>query len=148
LEETIHRVWPLVQPRQPAGRPAPAQATTIPVVDLAPPRFAVIAYGKLGGKELGYASDLDLVFLYDDPDDDASQRYTRLGRRMSSWLSTLTSSGRLYDVDLRLRPDGDAGLLAVTVDAFEQYQSSQAWSWEHQAITRARFVAGDRAIGQ
>lgn len=134
LEETIHRVWPLVQPRG---------ATT----PLLPPRFAVIAYGKLGGKELGYASDLDLVFLYDDPDQEAGERYARLGRRMSSWLSTLTSSGRLYDVDLRLRPDGDAGLLAVTISAFENYQLHHAWPWEHQAITRARFVAGDPAIG-
>ena len=66
---------------------------------------------------------------------------------MSSWLSTLTSSGRLYEVDLRLRPDGDAGLLAVSIDAFENYQLRHAWPWEHQAITRARFVAGDKTIG-
>lgn len=156
LAETIYRVWPLVQPRQPASHPhadvlAPNgdafQRDGEHKPALQPPRFAVIAYGKLGGKELGYASDLDLVFLYDDPDDEASERYARLGRRMSSWLSTLTSSGRLYDVDLRLRPDGDAGLLAVTIDAFEQYQTQHAWPWEHQAITRARFVAGDPAIG-
>ncbi len=138
LEETIVRVWPLVQDRAAAN----ACAAT-----LAPPRFAVIAYGKLGGKELGYASDLDLVFLYDDPDAHASERYARLGRRMSSWLSTLTSSGRLYEVDLRLRPDGDAGLLAVSMDAFEQYQTRHAWPWEHQAITRARFVAGNQELG-
>ncbi len=107
----------------------------------------MVAYGKLGGKELGYASDLDLVFLYDDPDQDAVEQYVRLGRRMISWLSTLTSSGRLYEVDMRLRPDGDAGLIAVSIDGFEQYQSRSAWSWEHQAITRARFVAGDVTIG-
>src|SRR5690606_30468710 len=111
------------------------------------PRFAIIAYGKLGGKEIGYASDLDLVFLYDDPDQEASERYIKLGRRVASWLSTLTSSGRLYDIDLRLRPDGDAGLLAVPIDAFETYQMHQAWPWEHQALTRARFVAGDPGIG-
>lgn len=134
LTETIHRVWPLVHPR--------AQR-----LDLAPPRFAIIAYGKLGGKEIGYASDLDLVFLYDDPDQQASERYTKLGRRVASWLATLTSSGRLYDIDLRLRPDGDAGLLAVPIGAFEDYQLKQAWPWEHQAITRARFVAGDTDIG-
>jgi len=139
LDETIRRVWPLVQPRT----PAPDATHTLP-----PPRFAVIGYGKLGGKELGYASDLDLVFLYDDPDHEAGERYTRLGRRMSSWLSTMTSSGRLYEVDLRLRPDGDAGLLAVTIDAFENYQLNHAWAWEHQALTRARFVAGDTAIGE
>ncbi|NYT61356.1 bifunctional [glutamate--ammonia ligase]-adenylyl-L-tyrosine phosphorylase/[glutamate--ammonia-ligase] adenylyltransferase [Alcaligenaceae bacterium] len=136
LSETIYRVWPLVQPR---NKPA----------SLTPPRFAIIAYGKLGGKEIGYASDLDLVFLYDDPnDDEAGETYAKLGRRMSSWLSTMTSSGRLYEIDLRLRPDGDAGLLAVSIDAFAQYQTQHAWPWEHQAITRARFVAGDAEIGK
>ena len=139
LAETIRRVWPLVQPRS-----RRTQATG----NLPEPRFAIIAYGKLGGKELGYASDLDLVFLYDDPDDEASETYTRLGRRMTSWLSIMTSSGRLYDIDLRLRPDGDAGLLAVSIDAFDQYQTRNAWAWEHQAITRARFVAGDPDIGR
>lgn len=134
LTETIHRVWPLVHPR--AQREG-----------LDPPRFAIIAYGKLGGKEIGYASDLDLVFLYDDPDQEASERYAKLGRRVASWLATLTSSGRLYDIDLRLRPDGDAGLLAVPIGAFEDYQLKQAWPWEHQALTRARFVAGDASIG-
>ncbi len=134
LAETIRRAWPLALPR--SQRAAPGV-----------PRFAIIAYGKLGGKEIGYASDLDLVFLYDDPDQDAGERYTKLGRRVASWLSTLTSSGRLYDIDLRLRPDGDAGLLAVPIDAFESYQLHQAWPWEHQALTRARFVAGDAGIG-
>lgn len=135
LAETIHRVWPLVQPRGSTG-------------PLSDPHFAIIAYGKLGGKEIGYASDLDLVFLYDDPQEEASELYAKLGRRMASWLSTMTSSGRLYDIDLRLRPDGDAGLLAVSVDAFEQYQTRHAWAWEHQAITRARFVVGDPNIGR
>src|SRR5690606_13258225 len=135
LTETIARVWPQVQPR---GKRE----------NLAPPRFAIIAYGRLGGKELGYASDLDLVFLYDDPNDEASELYAKLGRRMASWLSTMTSSGRLYEIDLRLRPDGDAGLLAVSVEAFAEYQTKHAWAWEHQAITRARFVAGDPEIGE
>src|SRR5690606_32414496 len=135
LAETIARVWPLVQPRGRQG-------------ELEPPHFAIIAYGKLGGKEIGYASDLDLVFLYDDPGDDAGELYAKLGRRMASWLSTMTSSGRLYEIDLRLRPDGDAGLLAVSITAFEEYQTKHAWAWEHQAITRARFVAGDPAIGR
>jgi glutamate-ammonia-ligase adenylyltransferase len=66
---------------------------------------------------------------------------------MTSWLSTMTSSGRLYEVDLRLRPDGDAGLLAASMEAFAQYQEQHAWSWEHQALTRARFAAGDPAVG-
>ncbi|TEA77355.1 bifunctional [glutamate--ammonia ligase]-adenylyl-L-tyrosine phosphorylase/[glutamate--ammonia-ligase] adenylyltransferase [Allopusillimonas ginsengisoli] len=135
LAETINRVWPLVQPRGKRD-------------NLAPPHFAIIAYGKLGGKEIGYASDLDLVFLYQDPTDEASELYAKLGRRTASWLSTMTSSGRLYEIDLRLRPDGDAGLLAVSLDAFDQYQVNHAWAWEHQAITRARFVAGDPAIGE
>lgn len=135
LGETLKRVWPLVQPRDRRNNPPP-------------PHFAIIAYGRLGGKELGYASDLDLVFLYEDPDDNAAELYVKLGRRMVSWLSTMTSSGRLYDIDLRLRPDGDAGLLAVSVEAFEKYQMQHAWAWEHQAITRARFVVGDAAIGE
>jgi glutamate-ammonia-ligase adenylyltransferase len=130
LAETIRRAWPLVNR-----------------LEGATPRFAVIAYGKLGGKELGYASDLDLVFLFDDPREDAAEVYAKLGRRMTSWLSTMTSSGRLYEVDLRLRPDGDAGLLAVSVEAFEQYQHKHAWAWEHQALTRARPAAGDADIG-
>src|SRR5690606_1553411 len=113
----------------------------------APPRFAVIAYGKLGGKEIGYASDLDLVFLYDDPTDEAVERYVKLGRRMVSWLSTMTSSGRLYEIDLRLRPDGDAGLLAVSFEGFARYQREHAWIWEHQALSRARFCAGDPTLG-
>lgn len=134
LDETIRRTWPLVQPRD--------------VTDPAPPRFAIIAYGKLGGKEIGYASDLDLVFLYDDPDLDAVELYVKLGRRMVSWLSTMTSSGRLYEIDLRLRPDGDAGLIAVSMEGFERYQREHAWIWEHQALTRARFCAGDIELGQ
>lgn len=112
------------------------------------PRFAIIAYGKLGGKEMGYASDLDLVFLFDDPDPNAGDTYVRLSRRLSTWLSAMTPSGRLYEVDLRLRPDGQAGLLAVSVQAFEQYQRLHAWTWEHQALTRARFAAGDAHVGQ
>lgn len=134
LEETIRRTWPLVLPRG-------ASAAELP-------RFAVIAYGKLGGKEIGYASDLDLVFLYDDPDDEAAERYVKLGRRMVSWLSTMTSSGRLYEIDLRLRPDGDAGLLAVSLDGFARYQREHAWIWEHQALTRARYCAGDASLGE
>ncbi|HLT98583.1 MAG TPA: bifunctional [glutamate--ammonia ligase]-adenylyl-L-tyrosine phosphorylase/[glutamate--ammonia-ligase] adenylyltransferase [Burkholderiaceae bacterium] len=134
LEETIRRAWPLAQPRG--------------VTTTEPPKFAVIAYGKLGGKEIGYASDLDLVFLYDDPDDEAMERYVKLGRRMVSWLSTMTSSGRLYEIDLRLRPDGDAGLIAVSLEAFERYQREHAWIWEHQALTRARFCAGDAVLGE
>jgi glutamate-ammonia-ligase adenylyltransferase len=111
------------------------------------PRFAVIGYGKLGGKELGYASDLDLVYLYEDDDPDAPENYTRLGQRLNTWLSSQTSAGILFETDLRLRPNGDAGLLAVTVDSFRDYLLKHAWTWEHQALTRARFCAGDPAVG-
>ena len=111
------------------------------------PRFAVIGYGKLGGKELGYASDLDLVYLYDDPDPEAGENYARLGQRLNTWLASQTSAGILFETDLRLRPNGDSGLLAVSVDSFRNYQLKHAWVWEHQALTRARFCAGDPAVG-
>ncbi len=111
------------------------------------PKFAVIGYGKMGGKELGYSSDLDLVYLYEDDDQDAQENYTRLAQRMNTWLSSQTSAGILFETDLRLRPNGDAGLLAVTVDAFRDYLLNHAWTWEHQALTRARFCAGDKSVG-
>ncbi len=111
------------------------------------PAFAVIAYGKLGGKELGYASDLDLVFLYDDAADGAPENYARLAQRMLTWLTSTTMAGQLYDTDMRLRPDGQSGLLVSPFEAYEHYQTQRAWTWEHQALTRARFVAGDAAIG-
>ncbi len=112
------------------------------------PKFAVLAYGKLGGKELGYASDLDMVFIHDDPAPEAAELYTRLGQRTNTWLSAQTPAGQLFDTDLRLRPNGDSGLMVVSVDAFRQYQLENAWVWEHQALTRARFCAGDREIGR
>jgi len=111
------------------------------------PRFAVIGYGKLGGKELGYASDLDIIFLYDDEHPDAPDLYSRLARKLSTWLTSATAAGVLYDIDLRLRPNGASGLLVSSISAFRQYQENQAWAWEHQALTRARFVAGDAGIG-
>jgi len=111
------------------------------------PRFAVIAYGKLGGKELGYASDLDLVFVFDDDDERASTVYAQLAQRLSAWLSTRTAAGLLFEIDLRLRPNGSAGLLVSSLRAFEAYQRESAWVWEHQALTRARFAAGDAALG-
>jgi len=112
-----------------------------------PPKFAVIGYGKLGGKELGYASDLDLVFLHDDPDETAAERYARLAQRIISWLTTTTAAGALYETDVRLRPDGAAGLMVSSLVSFRRYQREQAWTWEHQALTRARFIAGDATIG-
>ncbi|MDO9386920.1 MAG: bifunctional [glutamate--ammonia ligase]-adenylyl-L-tyrosine phosphorylase/[glutamate--ammonia-ligase] adenylyltransferase [Thiobacillus sp.] len=130
LAETLERCW--------AGLKTRHRET---------PRFAVIGYGKLGGKELGYASDLDLVFLYDDADERAQEIYARLTQRINTWLGTLTPAGILYETDLRLRPDGAAGLLVSSVEAFRDYQLHHAWTWEHQALTRARFVCGDTAIG-
>ncbi len=112
-----------------------------------PPKFAVIAYGKLGGKELAYGSDLDLVYLHDDPEPDVGALYARLGQRMSTWMSSQTSSGMLFDTDFRLRPNGEAGLLVSTLAAFRDYQLQEAWTWEHQALTRARFCAGDPVLG-
>ncbi len=111
------------------------------------PRFAIVAYGKLGGKELGYASDLDLIFLYDDADENAQETYARLAQRLSRWLTARTAAGVLFDIDLRLRPQGESGLLVSAIDAFRRYQRESAWTWEHQALTRARFCAGDAALG-
>ncbi|MDX1756779.1 MAG: bifunctional [glutamate--ammonia ligase]-adenylyl-L-tyrosine phosphorylase/[glutamate--ammonia-ligase] adenylyltransferase [Marinobacter sp.] len=113
--------------------------------------FAVIGYGKLGGIELGYTSDLDLVFVHkadpglatngEKPIDNAVF-YTRLGQRIVHILSTQTPAGQLYEVDMRLRPSGNSGLLVSTLSAFERYQRNDAWTWEHQALARARGVAG------
>jgi glutamate-ammonia-ligase adenylyltransferase len=111
------------------------------------PRFAVISYGKLGGKELGYASDLDIVFLFDDPAPEAAEIYSRLATRLNTWLSAQTSAGQLFETDLRLRPNGDSGLVVSSMAAFRKYQLESAWLWEHQALTRARFTAGDPAVG-
>jgi glutamate-ammonia-ligase adenylyltransferase len=111
------------------------------------PRFAVIAYGKLGGKELGYASDLDIIFLHDDPHEAAPENYSKLAARINNWLNARTGAGVLFETDLRLRPDGAAGLLVSSVDAFRHYQRQSAWVWEHQALTRARCCAGDATVG-
>lgn len=112
------------------------------------PQFAIIGYGKLGGKELGYVSDLDIIFLYDDAHPDASDNYARFAQRINNWFNSLTNAGLLYETDLQLRPDGNSGLLVSSVEAFEEYQLRKAWVWEHQAISRARFVAGDAQVGQ
>ncbi len=112
------------------------------------PKFAVIGYGKLGGKELGYASDLDIIFLYDDDSSEAGEIYARFAQRINNWFNSLTSAGLLYETDMQLRPDGNSGLLVSSVTAFREYQMQKAWVWEHQAITRARFVAGDKKIGE
>ena len=112
------------------------------------PRFAVIAYGKLGGKELGYVSDLDVIFLFDDDHQEAPGNYAKLAQRFITWMTAHTSAGILFDIDTALRPDGASGMLVSSLAAFERYQDSSAWVWEHQALTRARFCAGDAAIGE
>ncbi|MET0329064.1 MAG: bifunctional [glutamate--ammonia ligase]-adenylyl-L-tyrosine phosphorylase/[glutamate--ammonia-ligase] adenylyltransferase, partial [Luteimonas sp.] len=118
-------------------------------------RFAVIGYGSLGGEELGFGSDLDLVFLYDAPSDaqstgarplDAQRWAARLGQKIVALLGTVTGGGRLYDVDVRLRPDGGKGLLVSSPASYAEYQRERAWTWEHQALVRARFVAGDAGM--
>ena len=120
------------------------------------PQFAVIAYGKLGGKELGYGSDLDVVFLYDDTGEAdeyrAQEVYGHFVRKIITWLTLRTAAGELFDIDTALRPNGNSGLLVTSISSFEKYQAGRggntAWTWEHQALTRARFCAGTAAIGE
>ncbi|EAR53934.1 putative glutamate-ammonia-ligase adenylyltransferase [Photobacterium sp. SKA34] len=117
--------------------------------------FGVVGYGKVGGWELGYGSDLDLVFMHDCPDNvytngpkeiDGRQFYLRLAQRIIHLFSTRTASGVLYEVDMRLRPSGASGLLVSTVTAFADYQQQDAWTWEHQALVRARMIYGDQQL--
>ena len=116
-------------------------------------KVAVAGYGKLGGLELGYGSDLDLVFLHDSSGEIQQTRgerpldnvvfFLRLGQRIVHLLTMHSAAGRLYEVDMRLRPNGKGGFLMTGIDAFERYQHQDAWTWEHQALLRARAVAGD-----
>ena len=140
LQTTFERVWPSV-----------VKKFNLPL-EVNPP-FAIISYGKLGGKELGYASDLDIVFLYqaDESDLAAQEIYALLAKRMINWLTTFTSTGSLFEIDTRLRPNGSAGFLVTNAAAFKKYQlregDNAAWVWEHQALTRARFSAGNPSVG-
>ena len=118
-------------------------------------QFAVLGYGSLGGEELGFGSDLDLVFLFDAPDGaesdgarplDAARWCARLAQKVVALLGTATGAGRLFDVDVRLRPDGAKGLLVSSIASFTEYQCTRAWTWEHQALVRARCVTGDAAL--
>ncbi|WP_119719345.1 bifunctional [glutamate--ammonia ligase]-adenylyl-L-tyrosine phosphorylase/[glutamate--ammonia-ligase] adenylyltransferase [Cognatilysobacter tabacisoli] len=118
-------------------------------------RFAVLGYGSLGGEELGFGSDLDLVFLYDAARDaqsdgarplDATRWFARLAQKVVALLGAVTGAGCLYDVDVRLRPDGAKGLLVSSLASFAEYQRERAWTWEHQALVRARCVAGDASL--
>jgi glutamate-ammonia-ligase adenylyltransferase len=114
--------------------------------------FGIIAYGKLGGKELGYGSDLDIVFVYDDADERAFEVYGALIRKLINWLTVKTSEGDLYEIDTALRPNGNSGLLITSFESYANYQqqrgSNTAWTWEHQAMTRARCVLGDASMQQ
>ena len=116
------------------------------------PQFAVIGYGKLGGKELGYGSDLDIVFVYEDDDERSPEAYAAFVRKLINWLGTKTAEGDLFEIDTALRPNGNSGLLVTTFEAYANYQqrrgSNTAWTWEHQAMTRARFVLGDDNLRQ
>ncbi|HWU69488.1 MAG TPA: bifunctional [glutamate--ammonia ligase]-adenylyl-L-tyrosine phosphorylase/[glutamate--ammonia-ligase] adenylyltransferase, partial [Stenotrophobium sp.] len=127
--------------------------------DGTPAAFAVIAYGKLGGIEMGYTSDLDLVFLHDcdaaDGESVGGERainngiyFSRLAQRLINWLATQTPAGRAYEVDMALRPNGGSGLLVTSLSSFTVYQREHAWTWEHQALTRARPIAGDARLGE
>ena len=110
------------------------------------PAIAIIGYGKLGGKELGYGSDLDIVFVYDDEDERAQDIYASYVRKLINWMTVKTAEGDLYEIDTALRPNGNSGLLVTRFEAYADYQqqrgSNTAWTWEHQAMTRARFVMG------
>jgi glutamate-ammonia-ligase adenylyltransferase len=140
LQTTFERIWPSV-----------VKKFDLPA-DTNPP-FAIISYGKLGGKELGYASDLDIIFLYqaDEADYAAQEIYALLAKRMINWLTAFTSTGSLFEIDTRLRPNGSAGFLVTNAEAFKKYQlregDNAAWVWEHQALTRARFSAGNPIVG-
>ncbi len=118
------------------------------------PGLGVIAYGKLGGLELGYGGDLDVVFVFDDDSEEDKQRaqevYAAFVRRLITWLTLRTAAGELFDSDTALRPNGNSGLLVTSIASYERYQdgrgSNTAWTWEHQALTRARFCAGARSV--
>jgi glutamate-ammonia-ligase adenylyltransferase len=110
--------------------------------------LCIVGYGKLGGKELGYGSDLDIVFIYDPERAAPMEKLARIAQRVSTWLTSHTAAGVLYETDLRLRPDGASGLLVSSLGAFREYQMKRAWTWEHQALTRTRYCAGDALTGE
>lgn len=146
IEQVVHYAWQQVTER--FGEPQGIRAG-----DMA---FAVVGYGKLGGIELGYGSDLDLVFLHNategstngDKPIEVGLFYAKLAQRIQHLFATRTVSGILYDVDLRLRPSGAAGLLVSSIDSFAEYQQQDAWTWEHQALVRARFIYGDNSLAE
>lgn len=151
LEKTLALAWSDLLPR---FGPPHCQLDGQPYA----PGFAIVAYGKLGGIELGYGSDLDLVFLHDSAGTaqqtsgprvlDNPSFFAKLAQRLIHLLTTHTAAGELYDIDMRLRPSGRAGLLVSSFEAFAEYQRHQAWTWEHQALVRARVVAGPALLAE
>lgn len=148
LEQVLALAW-----RQTVARHGTPQRSDGSLCD---PGFIIVGYGKVGGIELGHGSDLDLVFIHDgDPNAetdgakpiDSAQFFTRLGQRIIHLLTTQTNSGQLYEVDMRLRPSGASGLLVSSLGAFERYQLNEAWTWEHQALVRARVLVGCKDVG-
>jgi glutamate-ammonia-ligase adenylyltransferase len=136
------------------GTPVPTMDKTY---DGATPGFIVVAYGKVGGLEMGYKSDLDLVFLHDNlvgetiggpKSVDSSTFFARLGQRIIHLLSTSTHAGMAYEIDMRLRPSGNSGMLVSSLSSFDKYQQQSAWTWEHQALVRSRVIAGDTITAQ
>ncbi|HUJ01271.1 MAG TPA: bifunctional [glutamate--ammonia ligase]-adenylyl-L-tyrosine phosphorylase/[glutamate--ammonia-ligase] adenylyltransferase [Usitatibacter sp.] len=144
LVEAARSVGMLVVPEGASAGPRRPEDDATPAV----PGFCVVAYGKLGAKELGYGSDLDVIFLHDEAASAPQEKLARAAQRVNTWLTSLTAAGVLYETDLRLRPDGASGLLVSSLSAFRDYQLERAWTWEHQALTRARACAGDRALGR
>ncbi|MBE0505834.1 MAG: bifunctional [glutamate--ammonia ligase]-adenylyl-L-tyrosine phosphorylase/[glutamate--ammonia-ligase] adenylyltransferase [Marinospirillum sp.] len=147
LEQVLHQSWKDLTRRY--GYPVLANG------EKADPGFIIVGYGKMGGIELGYGSDLDLVFVHDghptqgsdgEKSLDSITWYSRLGQRIIHFLSAVTPSGQLYEVDMRLRPSGNSGLLVSSLKAFGEYQQKQAWTWEHQALVRARVICGDAEL--
>ncbi len=149
LDEVLVLSWQLLTQRH--GRPRRHDGSPCEL------DFIIVGYGKLGGLELGYGSDLDLVFIHDaDPQSetdgdksiDAASFYARLGQKIIHLLTTAMGTGTLYEVDMRLRPSGASGLLVTSLSGFASYQRDHAWTWEHQALIRARVVAGDAQVAE
>lgn len=147
LEEVLNLAWRHLTARH--GRPVGLDGKPCD------PGFIVVGYGKLGGIELGYGSDLDLVFVHGGSPDgetdgerplDNASFFARLGQKVIAMLTTATAAGFVYEVDMRLRPSGNAGMLVTSLEAFRKYQEEHAWTWEHQALVRSRVVAGDPAL--
>ncbi len=148
IQETANMAWQLMVERH----------GTLPSLDSSvestTPGFCIVAYGKLGSREMSYSSDLDLVFLYRSHNEtstgpaaiDNKRFYIRLAQKIIHLLNTRTRTGVLYEVDMRLRPSGNSGLLVTDIDAFNEYQSTEAWTWEHQALVRARSICGDTEL--